>query len=47
MLNPETGEPTGATVTHGELYAILYSLYMQTALERDVAISDTDPESAD
>ena len=35
MLNPETGEATGATVTHAELYAILFSLYMQTAVERD------------
>jgi hypothetical protein len=37
MLDPETGEPTGATVTQGELYVILFSLYMQTALERDGA----------
>ena len=37
LLNPETGEPTGATVTHAELYAILFSLYMQTAVERDGA----------
>jgi hypothetical protein len=37
MLNPETGEATGATVTHAELYAILFSLYMQTAVERDGA----------
>ena len=35
LINPETGEVTGATVTHGALYEILYSLYMQTALERD------------
>jgi hypothetical protein len=37
MLNPSTSEPTGASVTHAELYAILYSLYMQTATERDAA----------
>ena len=35
LLDPETGAPTGATVTHGYLYQILYSLYLQTALERD------------
>ena len=35
LLNPDTGDPTGATVTQGDLYVILYSLYMQTALERD------------
>lgn len=38
MLNPITGLPTGTTTTHGELYAILYSLYMQTAIERDAAL---------
>jgi hypothetical protein len=37
MLNPVTGESLGTTVTHGELYAILFSLYMQTAQERDAA----------
>jgi hypothetical protein len=35
MLDPATGETTGSSVTHGELYAILFSLYMQTAVERD------------
>ena len=38
LLNPDTGLPTGATVSHGELYVILYSLYIQTAAERDAAI---------
>lgn len=37
MLDPETNLPTGQTMTHSELYAVLYSLYMQTALERDAA----------
>lgn len=37
MLDPATGVATGATVTHAELYAILFSLYMQTAVERDGA----------
>ena len=36
VLNPDTDAPTGSTMTHGELYAVLYSLYMQTALERDM-----------
>lgn len=35
LRNPETGELTGASVSQGELYTILYSLYMQTAIERD------------
>jgi hypothetical protein len=37
LLNPETNEPTGQVVTHLELYNILYSLYIQTALARDSA----------
>ena len=37
LRNPETGEPTGNTVSHAELYVILYSLYLQTAEERDAA----------
>ena len=37
LRDPETGEATGETVTHAALYAILFSLYMQTALERDGA----------
>lgn len=36
LLNPETGEVIG-TMTHGELYAALYSLYIQCAIERDAA----------
>lgn len=35
LLDPATGAPTGQTTTHGQLYLILYSLYIQTALERD------------
>jgi hypothetical protein len=35
LLDPATGEATGETVTHGALYGILFSLYMQTAVERD------------
>ena len=35
IRDPVTGEPTGQTATHQELYNLLYSLYMQSALERD------------
>ena len=35
IVDPTTGNPTGSTVSHLELYNILYSLYIQTALERD------------
>ena len=37
LLNPQTGEPLGTSVSHAELYTILFSLYIQTALERDAA----------
>lgn len=35
ILNPQTAEPTGETATHADVYALLFSLYMQTAMERD------------
>ena len=35
LRDPATGELTGETYSHAALYAVLYSLYMQTALERD------------
>lgn len=34
LRDPETGDLTGDTVTQGYLYQVLYSLYMQKALER-------------
>ncbi len=37
VRNPETGEKMGYTVTQAELYAIVYSLYIQTATARDEA----------
>lgn len=38
LRNPQTGEPTGETMTHLDVYKVLYSLYMQTALQRDGVI---------
>lgn len=35
LIDLDTGIATGEIVTHTELYRILYSLYMQTALARD------------
>lgn len=35
LRDPQTGEKTGQTMTHAELYQALYSLYLQTAIERD------------
>lgn len=41
LRNPITSELTGDTLSHEMLYVILYSLYMQTALERDAALEIT------
>lgn len=35
MLDPQTGQPTGQTFTHADLYKMLFSLYMDTAKKRD------------
>lgn len=35
ILNPADGSETGQTMTHDQIYQALYSLYMQTAKERD------------
>lgn len=37
LLDPQTGEPTGQSMTHGALYQALFSLYMQCAIQRDAA----------
>lgn len=39
LRNPSTNEPTGAIMTHNDLYVALYSLYMQTAQERDAQLA--------
>lgn len=39
LVNPETGESLGTSISHVELYTILYSLYIQKALDRDAYIS--------
>lgn len=48
LYNPETGEPTGDVMTHEQAYAILYSMYIDTATKADhlVAIGQAS-ESAD
>lgn len=35
LVNPLTGEPLGATITHQDLYVMLFSLWLKTAKERD------------
>ncbi len=37
LRNPETGALTGQTITHGELYAILWSLAMESAALQDAS----------
>lgn len=37
VINPLDNSPTGQTVTYGEVYAILYSAWMQEAQARDDA----------
>jgi hypothetical protein len=37
LRNPETGLPTGQTLTHAELYAVLWSLAMESAEMADAA----------
>ena len=39
LCNPMTGEQTGQTMTHGEVYAVLWSLYMALAEERDAEVT--------
>lgn len=35
LRNPETGATIGTSMTHAELYAVLYSLYIAEATARD------------
>lgn len=37
LLDPATGQPTGQTMTFGEMYMAMWSLYMQEAVARDGA----------
>lgn len=43
LLNPETGESLGASMTYEELYVALYSLYLKLAQERDYAEANPEP----
>lgn len=38
ILDPTTDLPVGRDATHGEIYGLLYSLYMHLAKERDAAL---------
>lgn len=43
ILDPVTGEPTGVTATHDQIYQLLYSLYIHTALARDAVNAESAP----
>lgn len=38
LRNPLTGELTGGTMTHGQFYAVMYSLATQGALDREAGM---------
>jgi hypothetical protein len=43
LVNPDTGELTGETVTQAHLYQVMHSLYLQLAKQRDVASASPAP----
>lgn len=45
LYNPETLQPTGETISHVQLYTILFSAYLESALQRDAfqPVTDTTP----
>jgi hypothetical protein len=45
VLNPATGDSTGETATHQQLYALIYSLYIKAAVDRDNYTLSATPES--
>ena len=36
IINPSTGTPTGNTMTHDQVYQVIYSIYMEAATKRDL-----------
>jgi hypothetical protein len=45
ILDPITGLDTGATATYGEVYGLLFSVYMHMAAERDTYIAEQQAEA--
>lgn len=45
LLDPETGEPTGETMTHQQLRVALHSLYMDAARKRDEALAAVETQN--
>lgn len=44
LRNPETGELTGQSITHTDMYVALYSAYIAEAMARDEAAAQPIPE---
>jgi len=42
ILNPETGEATGATITQGSLYALVYSIFIAAETSQPEATEGDD-----
>lgn len=41
LLDPQSGQPTGKTITQAEIYQAIYSMYITAAKARDLAIAVT------
>ena len=39
VIDPISGQDTGATATYGQVYALLYSLYLELAVSRDEEVA--------
>ena len=46
LLNPQTGESTGKTITQAEVYQAIYSMYIAAAQARDLALIPPAPISS-
>jgi hypothetical protein len=45
ILNPETGEDSGQSMTFQDVYVALYSLYLHLANERDIAAAQAEADA--
>lgn len=49
LLDPMSGKQVGKTITHGEIYAILWSLFIESATQKDAedAVAERQRQEAD
>jgi hypothetical protein len=47
LIDPETGDFTGASISYAQIYGILYSAYMKKAMERDALETPVSETSSD